>query len=330
MTFDSHRRDVIRTLAAMAGAVALPFPVRAAEYPERAIRFVVPFNAGGNVDGVGRLLAAAMGPLLGQAVVVDNKAGAGGSLGAGTVAQGPADGYTLLVGSNGPLTINPFVQAKQVYDSLKDFSPIALAGVVPHVLLVNNDVPARTLKELVSLSQRQAVSCGSSGIGSATHLTMERFNTATGARLVHVPYRGGNSLVPDLLGGTVQTASMEFSTALPFHKSGKARIMAVAAPKRSPLAPDVPTFIEGGAQGFTAFSYVGLLAPARTPEPALRKLVAAAEAALAAPGMGERLQALGVEPATAAMRGPAAFGTFLREEYERSRETVRVAGIRAE
>lgn len=330
MTSQYHRRDMVRALAAMAGAGLFPLLSRAADFPDRPLKFVVPFNAGGNVDGVGRLLAAAMGPLLGQPVVIDNKAGAGGSLGAATVAQGPADGYTLLVGSNGPLTVNPLIQAKQSYAPLTDFAPIALACVVPHVLLANKDLPARTLKDLVVLSKRESVSCASSGIGSATHLTMERVNASTGSRLVHVPYRGGNSLVPDLLGGTVQTASMEFSTALPLHKSGKARIIAVASPQRSALAPDAPTFIESGASDFTAYSFVGLLAPTRTPNAAVRKLVAAAQAALAAPGMAERLQALGLEPAGAAVRGPDAFGAYLREEYERSRETVRVAGIRAE
>lgn len=330
MTTQYHRRDLVRAFAAMAGTGLFPQLSRAADYPDRPIKFVVPFNAGGNVDGVGRLLAAAMGPLLGQPVVVDNKAGAGGSLGAAAVAQGPADGYTLLVGSNGPLTVNPFVQAKQSYDPLKDFVPIVLACVVPHVLLANKDLPAKTLKDLIALSKREAVSCASSGIGSSTHLTLERVNASTGGRLMHVPYRGGNSLVPDLLGGTIQTACMEFSTALQLHKSGKARILAVASPQRSPLAPDAPTFIESGVRDFTAYSFVGLLAPARTPEAAARKLIAAAQAALAAPGMEERLQALGVEPASAAMRAPAAFGAYLHDEYERSRETVRAAGIRAE
>lgn len=329
MPFVPNRRRAVHALSALLAAAALPLRAHGADYPDRAIRFVVPFGAGGNVDGVGRLLAAAMGPLLGQAIVVDNRAGAGGSLGAGVVAQGPADGYTLLVGSNGPLTINPFVQAKLAYQ-LQDFAPIALAGVVPHVLIVHNDLPARTLQELIALSQQGAVSCASSGIGSATQLTMERFNALTGARLLHVPYRGGNSLVPDLLGGATQAASMEFSTALPLHKAGKARIVAIASAQRSPLAPELPTFIEGGARDFTAQSYVGLLAPARTPAPILRKLEAAAGEALAAPALVERLQGLGLSAASAAERGPAGFEALLRADYARSREAVRIAGIRPE
>ena len=329
---DRHldRRCLLRTAAVLSTTAWLPRTAFAADYPDRPIRFIVPFGAGGNVDGVGRLLATAMGPLLGQAVVVDNRPGAGGGLGAGLVAQGPADGYTLLVGSNGPLTVNPFVQAKLSYDPMKDFAPIALAGVVPHVLLVNNDLPARSLDELIALSKKQQVGCATSGVGSATHLTLERFNAQTGARLVHVPYRGGNSLLPDLLGGTVQTAMTEFSTALPLHKTGKARMIAMAGARRSPLAVDVPTFAEGGARDFTAQSYVGLLAPARTPEAVLRKLEAAAASALGTAAMAERLQALGVEVASAADRRADAFGGFLRAEYARSREIVRLANIKPE
>ncbi|MDB5848957.1 MAG: hypothetical protein JWP29_2709, partial [Rhodoferax sp.] len=258
------------------------------------------------------------------------RAGAGGSLGAGVVALAPADGYMLLVGSNGPLTINPFVQAKLVYDPMKDFAPLALAGVVPHVLLATNSLPARSLQELVALSKREPVSCASSGIGSATHLTLERFNAQTGAKIAHVPYRGGGTLVPDLLGGTVQLAAMEFSTALPLHKAGKARIVAVAGAQRSTLAPDVPTFIESGVAGFTAQSFVGLLAPVSTPADILRQLEAAATASLATPDMATRLQGLGLDPAGAAERTAAGFRELLRVDYERSREAVRVAGIKPE
>ena len=331
MYFDSRRRAAMRSLVALAAAgAAFPRLARAARYPDRAIRFVVPFNVGGNVDGVGRLMAAAMGPKLGQSIVVDNKVGAGGSVGAASVALGPADGYTVLVGSNGPLTINPFVQPKLPYDPMKDFAPITLVGTVPHVLIVNPDLHATTVKEVAALSRKQAVNCGSAGVGSATQLTLERFNLAAGARLVHVPYRGGNSLVPDLLGGAIQGAFMEFSTALPLHQSGKARIVAVASATRSSLAPDIPTFIEGGVAGFTAYSFVGLLVPARTPEANQALLVAAAESVLATPAMSEHLTTLGLQPADQAARAPAAFAAFLRQDYERSREIVRLAGIHME
>jgi tripartite-type tricarboxylate transporter receptor subunit TctC len=324
------RRRLLQAMAGFTAAALIPRAAFAAEYPDRPVKFIVPFGAGGNVDGVGRLLAAAMGPLLGQSVIVDNRTGAGGSLGAGVVAQGAPDGYTLLIGSNGPLTVNPFLQAKLSYDPMKDFAPIALVGVVPHALLINKDLPVKSLDELIALSKKQTVGCATSGIGSATHLTLERFNAQTGAKLVHVPYRGGGSLVPDVLGGTVQAAMMEFSTALPLHKAGKARIIAVAAARRSTLAPDVPTFIDGGAKGFTAQSYVGLLAPARTPPAVLRKLEATAASALGAPAMSERLQGLGIDIAGPAERQPAAFGEFLRADYARSRDAAQRAGLKPE
>lgn len=330
MAHHPERRRLLTAMAALASSAALPRAALAAEFPDKSLRFIVPFNAGGNVDGVGRLLGAAMGPALGQAIVVENRAGAGGSLGAGFVARGPADGYTLLVGSNGPLTINPFVQANLPYDPLKDFAPIGLAGVVPHVLVANKDLPAKTLQELIALSRKQAIGCGSSGVGSATHLTLERFNVASGAHLNHVPYRGGNSLVPDLLGGSVPTASMEFSTALPLHKAGNARIIAVASMHRSELAPDVPTFIESGVKDFTAQSYVGLLAPARTPEAVQRKLESTFLAALGTAALAQHMQSLGLEVAGPQQRGSAAFRAFLQTDYAQSRDAVRVAGLKPE
>lgn len=304
-------------------------PAWAAAFPDRTLKFVVPFNPGGNVDAVGRLLAQAMGATLHQTVVVDNRSGAGGGVGAGVVATAPADGYTLMVGSNGPLTINPFVQ-KLAYKPLEDFAPIALAGTVPHVLIVSNKLAAKNLQELIALSHREALSCASSGLGSATHLTLARFDAQTGAKIVHVPYRGGSSFVTDLISGVVQVASMELSTAVPLHKAGKARILAVAGARRSPLVPEVPTFIESGVAGFTAESFVGLLAPAHTPKPVLATLEQAALAALGTPEMAQRLQALGIQPAEGAERTGASFAKLLQADSARNREAVRIAGVQPE
>jgi tripartite-type tricarboxylate transporter receptor subunit TctC len=263
-------------------------------------------------------------------VVVDNRAGAGGSTGAAAVAQGPADGYTLLVGSNGPLTINPFVQTKLAYRPLDDFAPIALVGAVPHVLVATQNLPAKTLEDLVGLSKRQFVGCATSGVGSSTHLTLARFTSQTGARIQHIPYRGGGSFIQDLLSGELQIAAMEFSTALALHKGGKARILGVASSQRSQLAPDVPTFIEGGIAGFTAQSYVGLLAPAQTPAPVRRTLETAALAALGSPETAERLQEMGMQLAEPAERTAAGFSKFLRADYARSRDAAAAAGIKPE
>src|SRR5262247_135355 len=194
-----------------------------------------------------------MSPTLGQSIVVENRAGAGGSLGAGVVATSAPDGYTLLIGSNGPLTVNPFMQAKLSYDPLRD------------LIAVNPTVPANTVAELVQLSKKQSVTIASSGTGSAGHMTLVRFMGATGATLTHVPYKGGSTPVPDTLSGVVNGIMTEMSTALPHHKGGKLRILAVASAQRPALAPEVPTMIEAGLKDFLAASYVGLLAPAKAP-----------------------------------------------------------------
>src|SRR5437868_13550127 len=241
------RRALLTTLAAAPLASALPRPARAA-YPEKPIRLIVPFAAGGNADFVGRLVGESMAHTLGHPIVVENRAGAGGSLGADMVAKAAADGYTLLLGSNGPLTVNPFVQAKLGYDPLKDFTPIGLANLAPHAIVLNDSVGAKTVADLVALSKKQSITLGTSGVGSASHMTLARFNAATGANITHVPYRGGGALLPDLLSGSITGAMTELSTALPQVGGGKVRVLGVAWSKRSPQMPDVPTMIEQGVK----------------------------------------------------------------------------------
>jgi tripartite-type tricarboxylate transporter receptor subunit TctC len=324
------RRNFVLSVGFFPAASLVAKAVYAAGYPDHPIRMVVPFNAGGNVDAVARIVGAQMTSSLGQTVVIDNRAGAGGSLGASAVVQSLPDGYTILAGSNGPLTANPFVFAKIGYKPLTDLAPIAMAGVVPHVIMANNKLPAKTVQELVALSKTRFVSAASAGIGSATHLTLARFNAQAGAKLEHVPYRGGNSQLGDLVGGAIDTAVMEFSTALPIHRGGKARIIAVGAATRSPLAPDVQTFIEGGLKDFTALSYVGFLAPARTQPAVIERLRKSINDALAAASTVEKMQALGIEMATAEQQTPAGFAAFLRMEFERSQEAAKLAGIKPE
>ena len=317
-------------LKALGSALALSQHAAFAVFPERAVRLIVPFAPGGNADIVARLVAERMSEALGQPVVVDNRAGAGGSIGAELVARAAPDGYTLLIGSNGPLTVNPFVQAKLGYDPLKDFTAVGLTSLVPHAIIVHALVPARTLLELVALSRQQQVGVGTAGIGSATHLTLERFNAQTGAKLLHVPYRGGGALLPDLVAGTIQGAMTEFSSALAHHRGGKARFVAIASANRSPLAPEVATMIEGGVKDFTAASYVGILAPAGTPAVLIARLQAALASALSAAKTLDRLRELGAEAATPELMTSGGFGAFIREEFERSREAARIAGLKKE
>ncbi len=323
------RRNTLKALGA-ASILSISPRVAFAAFPEKPIRLVVPFGPGGNADIVARIVGERMADALGQAIVVDNRAGAGGSLGAELVARAAPDGYTLLTGSNGPLTVNPFVQAKLGYDPLKDFAPVGLTSQVPHAIIVHPSVAAKTLQELVALSKTQQIGVGTSGIGSATHMTLERFNAQTGARLLHVPYKSGGSLLPDLLAGNIQGAMTEFSTALPHHKSGKARLVAVASAKRSALAADVPTMIEGGAKDFTAGSYVGILAPAGTPAEVVVRLQGALARAMASDKVVERMRDLGGEIATPETMGSAGFAAFIRAEYERMRVAAQAAGLKKE
>jgi tripartite-type tricarboxylate transporter receptor subunit TctC len=207
-----------------------------AAWPERPIRLIVPFAAGGNADIVGRLIGEQISKALNQSVVVENRGGAGGGIGAEFVAQAEGDGYTLLVGSNGPLTVNPFVNANLKYDPIKDFAPVALTSYVPHGIVVGKAVEAKSLADLIALSKKAPVTIATSGVGSATHMTLERLKSMTGANLTHVPYRGGGTLLPDVISGNVNGAMTEFSTAMSLHTGGEARIIAIAAAQRSKLA----------------------------------------------------------------------------------------------
>jgi tripartite-type tricarboxylate transporter receptor subunit TctC len=323
------RRTLLTAAAVTPLASVLPRPAFAA-YPDKPIRLIVPFAAGGNADLVARLVAEGMAPSLGQAIVVESRAGAGGSIGAAMVATSPPDGYVLLTGSNGPLTVNPFVQAKLNYDPLKDFVAIGLANLAPHSIVLHNSVPAKSVAELVALSKKQQITLGTSGVGSASHLTLARFNAATGANIVHVPYRGGGALIPDVLAGTVSGAMTEVSTLLEHHNQGKVHILAVAASKRLAKISDVPTMIEQGVKDFTAASYVGVLAPAKTPPEIVAVLEKALVKALADKGTQDKFIASGAELVPAELQTSTGFADYIKKDYENSKEAAKVAGLKPE
>jgi len=320
------RRRLLAALGAAPAATLLSRTALAA-YPDRPIHLVVPFAPGGNADVVGRIVAEQIGKGVGQPVVVDNRGGAGGSIGAEAVARATPDGYTLLVGSNGPLTVNPFIQAKLGYDPLKDFDAVALTSYVPHAIVLNPGVAAKSVPELIALSNAQPVNIATSGVGSATHMTLERFKAATGAKLTHIPYKSGGQLLPDLLSGAIQAAMTEFSIALPFHQSGKARIIAIAAAQRSKLAPDIATFIEGGVKDFTAASFIGVVAPAKTPPAIIAQLQKAIAQGLSSGAAPDKLRGMGSEIATPEEMTPDGFAKFIRADYQRMREAAKLAGI---
>jgi len=320
------RRVLLTTLAAAPFSSLLPRAAFAA-YPDRAIRLIVPFAPGGNADFVARLTGEGMSQVLGQPIVNEFRTGAGGSLGAGEAARAAPDGYTLFTGSNGPLTVNPFVQAKLGYDPINDFVPIGLSSQTPHCIVVHESVPAKTLPELVALSKRQQVTIGFAGVGSATHLTLARLTAQTGANFAPVPYRGGGALVPDMISGVISGAMTEISTALPHHNGGKVRVVAIASAARSAQVSDIPTMMEAGVKDFIAASYVGILAPAKVPSDIVAVLESALGKALSVKATQDKFLASGAELASAAQQTSKGFAEYIRGEFERSREAAKLAGL---
>jgi len=297
-------------------------------YPDRPIRLIVPFAAGGNADLNGRVVADVVQRALGQPAVVENRAGAGGGVGAEYVARAEPDGYTLLVGSNGPLTINPIINPNVSYDPLKDFAPVALVSYVPHVLIVSNKLGVKSIPDLVALSRTRPINLATSGVGSASHMTLERFKQATGAQIAHVPYKSGGSLLPDVISGNVDGAMTELSTAVELHKGGQAHIVGVAGASRSKSAPDIPTFDEQGVKGFLARSFIGIVAPAKVSAEALAKLQAAIAAGVGAgTEAAAKLVATGSEIATPEQMTPAGFADFIKRDLEDMRAAAKLAGL---
>ena len=287
----------------------------------------MPFAPGGNADIVGRIVGERISSALGQPVVVDNRGGAGGSIGAEAVAHATPDGYTLFVGSNGPLTVNPFVQAHLPYDPLKDFAPVALTSYVPHCIILNDKVEAKTLQRPDRAVEKAADQHG--------HQRRRQRNAHDaralqgGDRRQHHAHSLQERRRADARsdGRRIQAAMTEFSTALPLHKAGKARIVAVASAQRSKLAPDVATFIEGGVKDFTAQSYIGILAPAKTPPAIVAQLQKAVAAGLTAGPAPDKLRAMGAEIATPEQMTSAGFAAFIKADYEHVKEAAKLAGI---
>jgi len=321
------RRRALLALATMPFAV----PALAAGYPDRPVRLLVPYAPGGNSDTTARIVAPRMSERLGQTIVVENRAGAGGSVGAMQVARARPDGYTLLMGSNGPLTVNPFVQPNLAYDPAKDFAPVGLLVRTPLTVTVHRALPVHSVTELIAYAKANPgrVGIGSSGVASISHLAIEVFNAATGAGLTHVPYGSGGALTPDLISGTVAGAFTEISTALPLHREGAVRILAVASTRRLAQAPEIPTVEEAGVPGYRAAAFLGLVVPTGTPAEVVGTLQAALAAALADAEVRKRLEELGSEVASAEEATPEGYAAFLRQETEWTRAAAQRAGLRS-
>jgi tripartite-type tricarboxylate transporter receptor subunit TctC len=318
-------------LAIVALLLCVPFAAAhaAAAHPERPIRLIVGQAPGGATDIVARAFAARLSDELGQPIVVDNRAGAGGIIGATLVATAVPDGYTLLVGTNGPIAISPHVVPKLQYDSLKDFATVALFSEVPYVVVVHPSVKAATLGDLVALARSQPgkLHFGSSGQAGTPHLCTELLKNLTGIDIVHVPYRGGAPAQVDLLAGRVQIYCAGFPSLFPHIKGGKLRALAVTAPKRAAIMPEVPTAAEAGVRGFEVSAWNGVLAPAKTPKAVIDRLHAAIIALASKPAFEAELKARGVERL---VLGPKEFQSYIRRESERWAKVVKAARITAE
>jgi tripartite-type tricarboxylate transporter receptor subunit TctC len=303
--------------------------VRADDYPVRSIRLIVPFAPGGVTDTSARAVADRLGARLGQQVVVENRPGANGNIGSEQVARATPDGYTLLLGFDGTLVINPHVYPQVPFDPLRDFSPITKLGDATLVLITATSVPARNFRELVALSKAKpgTLSYGTSGTGSTPHVAGERLKQQSGLDMVHVPYKGGGQAIGDLAGGQLPLVFTAIATAQPFIRTGRANAIAVAGAARSPALPEVPTFIESGVSGFEPSSWVALLAPPRTPRAIVDRLQRETALVLAEPEVRARYATLGIDPVG---NTPEQFAEQMRADLARWGVVVKQAGIRLE
>jgi len=296
------------------------------DFPSKPLTLVVPFAAGGPTDAMARTLAHALGPVLGQPMIVDNRPGAGGNIGADYVARAQPDGYTLLFGTSGPLAINVSLYGKITYDPIKSFAPVIQIGHLPNVLVVNPSVPAHNVKELIAYAKANPgkLSFASSGNGASSHLAGVMFNSMAGTDVQHIPYKGTGPALNDLLGGQVAMAFTDVLTALPHIKAGKLRVLGVTTATRSQVLPDVPTLAEQGLKGFDVSVFFGIVAPAGTQQETITRLNAAFVKALAQPDVRKTLTAQGLEPAPATT--PAQRATFMRSEVVKWRDVVKTSG----
>jgi tripartite-type tricarboxylate transporter receptor subunit TctC len=298
-------------------------------YPNRPIKLIVPFPAAGTTDILARAVAQKLTESMGQSVVVDNRPGAGGNIGADVVAKSAPDGYTLLMGTVGTHAINPALYAKMPYDHIKDFVPVVLVAGVPNVLVVNPALPVNSVADLIKLAKDKpgSVNFASSGSGTSIHLSGELFKTMAGVDMTHVPYKGSSPALTDLMGGQVQVMFDNLPSSLALIKSGKLRAIAVTSMTRAPALPNVPTLNESGLPGFEASSWFGVLAPAGTPAPVIAKINAEVNKWLQSSDAREKLLAQGAE---AAGGSPEQFAAFIRSESDKWAKVVKASGAKVD
>ena len=303
--------------------------VAAQQYPSKPIRLMVPFPPGGSTDIVARIVAQKLGSQLGQQLVIENRGGAGGTLGTAVVAKAPPDGYTLVVGTTSTHVVAPSVYQKLEYDPVRDFAPVSLVAVTPYLLVVNPNVPAKSVKELVELMKAQPgkLNYASAGVGSTTHLAMEMLKGASNTYALHIPYNGNGPAGTAVIAGQVEILFGSLPAVLPHAKSGRVRALAVGTPKRSPSLPEVPTVHESGYPGFDASLWLAFFAPAGTPQPVVDRLHKEIVAVVSAPDTRETLDKAGAEPLTST---PAELAAMIRDGVGKYAKVVKAAGVKPE
>ncbi len=298
-------------------------------YPNKPIKVIVPFAPGGNVDITARLVAPALSEALGQPVVVENKPGAGGTIGADMVAKSPPDGYTLLMGSNSTFSVAPSLYPKNPYHPIRDFAPVIMIASAPFVLVTNPGVAAKDARELVALAKASPgkLTMSSAGTGSSNHLVGELFQEISGARFTHIPYKGSGQALTDLMGGQVDLHFDQLTSAASHIQGGKLRALMVTAPARVAMLPDVPTSAEAGYGAFEATNVTGLIAPAGTPREIIDKLNAATQKVIAQAAIREKFAGIGAE---ATGGSPEQFGAYIRDDLSKWTRIVKDANVKVE
>jgi tripartite-type tricarboxylate transporter receptor subunit TctC len=317
-----------RPLVLAAALFAVGLPSLAQTWPSKTVKIVVPFPAGGPTDVLTRSLADKLGAQLGQPVVVENKPGAGGSIGADFVAKSAPDGYTLVMATTSTHSIGPYL-AKLPYDPEKDFTPIVWVGNATNILVVNNQLGVSSVRELIDLAKKEPgkLNYATSGIGTVVHLTSELFASMAGIKLTHVPYKGVQQSIPDLISGQVSILFDNIMTAQPHIKAGKVKALAISSPKRSPLVPDVPTVAESGLPGFQSVTWFGLLGPASTPRAVVERVNAEINKALLLPEIQARFTQMGFEPAGGSASD---FAQAIQRDADKWSKVIRDAGVKPE
>ncbi len=319
---------VLVVALAVAGVV-VPAPATAQAYPTRPVKLVVPFPPGGSLDLAGRLIAQKLTDLWGQSVVVENKPGAGGNIGADFVAKAPADGYTILLGALSTHAVNPNLYRTMPYDAAKDFAPITRVAITPNVLVVNANSPVNTVQDFIAYTKANPgkLSFGSGSNGSAGHLAGELYKVDTRTDAVHIPFKGAAPATQALLAGDTQFMFDNLANAMAQVKAGKLKALAVTTAQRSPLAPDLPTLAEAGLPGFDISTWYGLFAPAGTPAPVIAKWNADVTRILNSPEVREKLVADGAQPSPDT---PEAFGRFVADELAKYARIVKASGAKVD